>query len=112
MEYLAYHKNPSVLRAIRAADAHVLFLPPYSPNLNLIEQAYAKIKHRLRNAAASATPRLRSEYAGVVFLAKGSHRRDLVQKRSPDNFNRDWTGTTVPDNDHHRRTLLSKKLIP
>ena len=46
------HKNPSVLRAIRAVGAHVLFLPPYSPDLNLIEQAFAKIKHRLRNAAA------------------------------------------------------------
>ena len=52
MENLACHKNPSVLRAIRAAGAHVLFLPPYSPDLNPIEQAFAKIKHRLRNAAA------------------------------------------------------------
>ena len=52
MDNLACHKNPSVLRAIRAAGAHVLFLPPYSPDLNPIEQAFAKIKHRLRNAAA------------------------------------------------------------
>ena len=49
---LACHKNPSVLRAIRAAGAHALLLPPYSPDLNLIERAFAKIKHRLRNAAA------------------------------------------------------------
>ena len=52
MDNLACHKNPSVLRAIRAAGAHVLFLPPYSPDLNPIEQAFAKIKHQLRNAAA------------------------------------------------------------
>ena len=31
--------------------AHVLFLPPYSPDLNPIEQAFAKIKHRLRNTS-------------------------------------------------------------
>ena len=39
-------------RAIRAARAHLLILPPYSPDLNPIEQAFAKIKHRLWNAAA------------------------------------------------------------
>ena len=52
MDNLACHKIPSVVRAIRAAGAHVLFLPPYSPNLNPIKQAFAKIKRRLRNAAA------------------------------------------------------------
>ena len=52
MDNLACHKGPDVLRAIRAAGAHVLFLPPYSPDLNPIEQAFAKIKNRLRNAAA------------------------------------------------------------
>ena len=49
---LACHESPNVLRAIGAADAHVLVLPPCSPDLNPIEQAFAKIKHRLRNAAA------------------------------------------------------------
>ena len=52
MDNLACHKGPDVLRAIRAVGAHVLFLPPCSPDLNPIEQAFAKIKHRLRNAAA------------------------------------------------------------
>ena len=35
-------------RQIRGAGAHLLFLPPYSPDLNPIEQAFAKLKHILR----------------------------------------------------------------
>ena len=38
--------------AIRAVGAHLLFLPPYRPHLNLIKKAFAMIKHRLQNAAA------------------------------------------------------------
>ena len=51
LDNLACHKSPLVLGAIRAVGAHVLFLPPYCPDLNLIEKAFAKIKHRLRNVA-------------------------------------------------------------
>jgi transposase len=36
--------------AIRAAGAHLIFLPPYSPDLNPIEQIFAKLKHLLRKA--------------------------------------------------------------
>jgi len=36
---------------IRAAGARMLFLPPYSPDLNPIEQVFAKLKHRMRDAA-------------------------------------------------------------
>ena len=36
--------------AIRAAGAKLLFLPPYSPDLNPIEQAFAKLEHLLRRA--------------------------------------------------------------
>jgi transposase len=38
--------------AIRAAGAKLLFLPKYSPDLNPIEQVFAKLKHLLRKAAA------------------------------------------------------------
>ncbi len=37
--------------AIRAKGAHLLFLPPYSPDLNPIEQVIAKLKHLMRKAA-------------------------------------------------------------
>ena len=52
MDNLACHKSPAVIRAIRAAGASVRFLPPCSPDLNPIEQAFAKIKHLLRNSSA------------------------------------------------------------
>ena len=48
---LSSHKNPAVRAAIRKTGAHLLFLPPYSPDLNPIEQVFAKLKHLLRKAA-------------------------------------------------------------
>ena len=52
MDKLGSHKGPAVRRAIRAAGARLLFLPKYSPDLNPIEQVFAKLKHLLRKAAA------------------------------------------------------------
>ncbi len=51
MDNLGSHKSQHVRHAIRSAGAHLLFLPPYSPDLNPIEQAFAKLKHWMRNAA-------------------------------------------------------------
>lgn len=51
LDNLASHKRPAVRQAIRAAGARLLFLPPYSPDLNPIEQMFAKLKHLLRAAA-------------------------------------------------------------
>ena len=51
MDNLGSHKGQAVRRAIRAAGAKLLFLPKYSPDLNPIEQVFAKLKHRLRKAA-------------------------------------------------------------
>lgn len=50
LDNLSSHKSQAVRKAIRAAQAHLLFLPPYSPDLNPIEQAFAKLKHWMRNA--------------------------------------------------------------
>jgi len=44
------HKGTGVRENIEAAGAKLLFLPPCSPDLNPIEQAFAKIKHWMRNA--------------------------------------------------------------
>ena len=49
---LACHKSQAVRRAIRKAGARLLLLPKYSPDLNPIEQVFAKLKHLLRKAAA------------------------------------------------------------
>jgi len=51
MDNLGSHKSQAVRAAIRGAKAHLLFLPPYSPDLNPIEQVFAKLKHMLRDAA-------------------------------------------------------------
>jgi transposase len=49
---LAAHKVTGVRQAIAAAGASILYLPPYSPDLNPIEQLFAKLKALLRKAAA------------------------------------------------------------
>ena len=51
MDNLASHKAPAVRQAIEAAGATLLFLPPYSPDFNPIEQAFSKLKAHLRKAA-------------------------------------------------------------
>ena len=51
MDNLGSHKGPAVRKAIRTAGARLLFLPPYSPDLNPIEQVFAKLKLLLRKAA-------------------------------------------------------------
>lgn len=48
LDNLGSHKAKAVRQAIRNVGAHRLFLPPYSPDLNPIEQAFAKLKHWLR----------------------------------------------------------------
>jgi transposase len=50
MDNLGSHKGKAARQAIRARGAHLLFLPPYSPDLNPIEQVFAKLKHFMRNA--------------------------------------------------------------
>ena len=52
MDNLGSHKGKAVRKAIRSAGAHLIFLPKYSPDLNPIEQVFAKLKHLLRKTAA------------------------------------------------------------
>ena len=52
MDNLGSHKGKAARAAIRARGAHLLFLPPYSPDLNPIEQVFAKLKHLMRKAQA------------------------------------------------------------
>ena len=52
MDNLAAHKVAGVREAIAAAGASILYLPPYSPDLNPIEQMFAKLKALLRKASA------------------------------------------------------------
>ena len=52
MDNLPAHRHPAVRAAIEATGARLLYLPPYSPDFNPIENAFAKLKAILRKAAA------------------------------------------------------------
>jgi transposase len=58
MDNLASHKVAGVREAIEARGASLIYLPPYSPDLNPIEQAFAKLKAHLRKAAERSIPAL------------------------------------------------------
>ena len=52
LDNLPSHKSPEAVEIMRDAGAWFLFLPPYSPDLNPIEMAFAKLKALIRKAAA------------------------------------------------------------
>ena len=58
MDNLPAHRPPDVRAAIEAAGATLVYLPPYSPDLNPIENAFSKIKAILRKQAARTIPAL------------------------------------------------------
>lgn len=58
MDNLPSHKIAGVRAAIEARGAALRYLPPYSPDLNPIEQAFAKLKSLLRTAAARSVDNL------------------------------------------------------
>ena len=62
MDNLGSHKGKAVRDLIRSAGAKLFFLPKYSPDLNPIEQVFAKLKHLLRKAAART---IETTYAAI-----------------------------------------------
>ena len=52
LDNLSSHKSPKAAQTMRDVGAWFLFLPPYSPDLNPIEMAFAKLKALIRRAAA------------------------------------------------------------
>lgn len=66
LDNLACHKVAGVTQAIEAAGAMVCYLPAYSPDLNPIEQAFAKIKALLRQAAARTVEDLWQAIADIL----------------------------------------------
>ena len=51
LDNLGPHKGAAVRDIVKAAGARLFFLPPYSPDLDPIEQLFAKLKHLMRRAA-------------------------------------------------------------
>lgn len=68
MDNLSAHKVAGVLDAIHARGARVIFLPPYSPDLNPIEKCWSKIKTFLRKAKARTRETLESALKQALLL--------------------------------------------
>ena len=68
MDNLGSHKSQAVHDAIRERDAQLLFLPPYSPDLNPIEKLFSKIKALLRAAAERTVDGLWDRIGAILDL--------------------------------------------
>ena len=68
MDNLTAHKRPRVRQMIESVGASVMYLPPYSPDLNPIEMIWSKVKRLLRTLAARAVGALHDAF-GVAFAA-------------------------------------------
>jgi transposase len=66
MDNLPAHKSAAVRRAIEATGAQLRLLPPYSPDFNPIENAFAKLKALLRKAAARTVNALENAIAEAI----------------------------------------------
>jgi len=66
MDNLPSHKVAGIREAIEATGARLMYLPPYSPDLNPIEKAFAKIKALLRKAAARSVDALIRAIARII----------------------------------------------
>jgi transposase len=66
MDNLPVHKVAGVQQAIEAVGATLIYLPPYSPDLNPIEMAFSKLKAHLRKAAEHTIPGLMRRIGRVV----------------------------------------------
>ena len=66
LDNLAAHKAVAVRRLIESRGAYLLYLPPYSPDFNPIEQAWSKLKERLRGAKARLLENLEAAVAEAI----------------------------------------------
>ena len=78
MDNLAAHKVAGVGEAIAAVGASILYLPPYSPDLNPIEQLFAKLKALLRKAAARTRDALWTTIGQLLDALSPAERRNYL----------------------------------
>lgn len=76
MDNLTPHKNEETLALIEKAGASVLFLPPYSPDLNPIEKMWSKVKAALRSLEARTHEELLAAIAKALSLVSASDARN------------------------------------
>ncbi len=70
MDNLGSHRSKAVRQAIRSAQAKLFLLPKYSPDLNPIEQLFAKTKHELRKAAKRSKDTVCEAIADILATVK------------------------------------------
>lgn len=73
LDNLSTHKIPAVTELISAKGASVHYLPAYSPDLNPIEMAFAKLKAQLRQAAARSLDQLQTAVAHSLTTFTPAH---------------------------------------
>ena len=66
LDILGSRKGKAVRKMIRGAGAHLMFLPPYSPDLNPSEHVFAKIKHLMRRAMEPTVEAAQDRLASVL----------------------------------------------
>ena len=81
MDNLGSHKGPSVRGALETAGARLLYLPPYSPDFNPIENAFSKLKALLRKAAERSVDGLWDAIARITTLITPSDSAKASSKR-------------------------------
>ena len=76
MDNLSSHKGPKMREMVEAAGASLLYLPPYSPDFNPIENAFAKLKALLRKAAERTVEGLWATIGRLIDLFEPSECRN------------------------------------
>ena len=98
MDNLPAHELPGIGAAIEAAGARLLLLPPYSPDFNPIENAFAKLKTILRKTAACTIPK---------YVGRRARRVASVQtRRMRQHVHRGWRRARVIGFRSRRRRCL------
>jgi transposase len=87
MDNLSSHKGPRTRAMIEAAGASLLFLPPYSPDFNPIENAFAKLKALLRKAAERTVDGL---WAAIGRIADAFSPAECTNYFSACGYDPDW----------------------
>ena len=85
MDNLAAHRGADIRAAIEAAGATLIYLPPYSPDFNPIENAFAKLKSILRKVAARSIDKL---WNAIREAPHSSRQPNAQTTSSPPDMNR------------------------
>ncbi len=88
MDNLPAHKGEDVRKAIETTGASLLYLPPYSPDLNPIENVFSKIKAYLRKVAQRTIKGLWDAIADAIPLITASERKNFFAHIGTNQYDR------------------------